>query len=580
MKKIFIVLLIFLLCSCSTFFNSASYSYSTPEMVSLNNELIGVEFSGTYGYEQLRHYSTSDILQNFNKVSQLVLNSDYNYVQAFHNIFSLIKYYQSFDEYVENPECIEDAFMEFIFGSDGSDNFLFWMFPSVFSYQDSFIPNTISSSYSCYEKILDEASPFGEFYINVLSIGYKHALGLYITNNLDTLVCSNNEKEIIASFGISAKYLETNFEYELDNYFAFNFWSNGFDDVFSAIKDLNERTGLSFTLDISNVYNKVEYYIEDLINAKEEKFSERWGNRYSADLYSEVAALGGDGELYERLISSAQAAFKFEIDNAPSVEKINEIQNKPAYVHLGMEEYAQAAIDTINARNVEYEEKYNELLAIIYSEVTSDPEIFSKIISACEEFFSIFNSGKTIDELSDWKNYPFITELVMKDVTEIYNNTSMALDLYNWISSDRYSFIIESIPSQFLDAPLFIGHNGISYKNTGTTLRDCISSHDFSDIDLIVTPTGFYNEKILIEQFFESFDWNLFENIRHEISITVSIDSNGNAVMETAFDDTKLILYSENYKDIEYVFNKIFSGTAKEEYENEYFWDLILSGTF
>lgn len=585
MKKIFIVLLVFLLFSCSTIqdlFNPSPYGTDTPEIEALNSELIDVELhADTYSYaDSLKTYSTSAILANLSKVAILPLSADSNisstYLNSFHNIFAVINYYQGFDDYQDYPNVVEEAFTSFMFGYDGSSNFLSSMFASEYGYQDSSIPNAISSAYSCYKKILEEAAPFGAFYTDTISLGFKQALGQYISSNLNTLICSDEEKEIIAFFGITAEYLEENFDKNLDNYFTHYFGN----DVLEEINDLNERTGLSFSLDNPQIYSKVEYYIRDLLRTNLEYFSETWGNKYPENLYSELADLGGDGELYDQLIASAQSAFRFEIDNALSIEKISEIQSKPAYANLGMEEYAKEAIDEINARNIEYETKYNELLAIIRKEPSNDPNQYQEIINACEEFFNMFNSGATISESDAWTNYPFIDESTMREVSEIYSNTSNALNLMNWVNSDRYSFIIDSIPSQFLDAPLFIGHNETAYKNTGTTLRECISLHDLSNVEFIATPTGPFGDKILIEQFFESFNWTIYEDVRYELSMTLSIDSKGNAVIETVTDDTQLIYYSDNYKDIESVFKKIFSGTAQEEFESDYFIDLLLSGQF
>ena len=573
MRKIIIVLLAFFVCSCSTFFNTPNDTPNDSEaMTELKNELAGVDFMEYFDFRYLPYYSVEAVYKSLDAAAML---GEYVHVSdddtIFHNVFAVIKYYQNFDEYEENPEYVEEAVSIFINGEDGFDNYFSPMLSgNVFSaYAGSYARNRISDTYYSYQQIQKEASPFGEFYTDVLFNSYKEALGYYVAANLAGSL-SEEEKAIISSFGITPEYLENNCENYLDTYFRSHYAPN----IFERVEEVYVHTGLKFSLDISVIYDVVEDYIQDLLYSTEENFSKIWDNRgYPINLYSELKALGGDGKLYESLIATAQTAFKFEIDNAQSIEEIHEIQSKSAYVQLGMEEYAQSAIDAIYTRNVvEYEGKYNELLSVIYGEVTPSAERYSEVINACIEFFNIFNSGKEMDDASKWKEFPFITEKTMKDVSDIYDNNVKALDLLNWMSSERYSFIIDSIPSEFIDAPLYIGHNGIAYKNTDTTLRECISSHNLKDIELIITPTGYFDDKILIEQFFESFSWSWGKNIRYELSMTVSIDAQGNAVIESASDDTQLIYYSENYKDIEYVFNKVFSGSAEDEYMADLIW--------
>ena len=117
-------------------------------------------------------------------------------------------------------------------------------------------------------------------------------------------------------------------------------------------------------------------------------------------------------------------------------------------------------------------------------------------------FQEILDAEKTANDRSSLTNLRKLTEEYM----HVYSSTSPAFDathlstiqrldervkeklaLLRWLSSEDYSYMMSMTDPVILDSPLYYGHRYQAYRPIGKTLREILSEHDYSSMNLYLT---------------------------------------------------------------------------------------------
>ncbi len=117
-------------------------------------------------------------------------------------------------------------------------------------------------------------------------------------------------------------------------------------------------------------------------------------------------------------------------------------------------------------------------------------------------FQEILNTEKNANDISS------LTDLrkLMEKYMHVYSSTSPAFDathlstiqrldervkeklaLLRWLSSEDYSYMMSMTDPVILDSPLYYGHRYQAYRPIGKTLREILSEHDYSSMNLYLT---------------------------------------------------------------------------------------------
>lgn len=284
-------------------------------------------------------------------------------------------------------------------------------------------------------------------------------------SSLSQLIQKRKEITEIVGFSLEEKeYYQNKLNGYLSSFDSFSELEQ-IDD--SIISEISENDGF-----FSALQRLVKKEISRYLNLQEAHFSE---------LPFEQIKTIDDGKVIISSLSFIRSCFN-NLGAAKTVSEINTIASKyskeksTSFFDSSFEVFKSKQLITVSA--IEREQTaYNSLKARLQNEGLID-DILQGLI----------NYLSTYDEKSSvWydKNH-------FSTIEAVY---SLIKGRQDWTKSSKFSSLFQNLATGIPSLPLYIGHRGKSYENTGITLTDFLSSQDFSDWTVIITDNSNWTSK-------------------------------------------------------------------------------------
>lgn len=243
------------------------------------------------------------------------------------------------------------------------------------------------------------------------------------------------------------------------------------------------------------------------------------------------------------------------VDSAQTIEQLESIevtyglyQKKTNEHTTHFVESAKEAIEK-RANEILFQEdiaKVNSLMAQIMSEwslerIKPKPEMIEidKIVN---------NLSSALKEAED--NLP--EECSEEDKATISQGKKLVDEMNGWstwLKSSKLKQLKEAYGLDNLDKEIYIGHKGYSYLETGFTMREILNQHNLSNFDIVITPSGYYEDERRLDRYVGK---------DHELSMEV-VFAEGKAIITSASSTISFDFYSADYKDIQSIFDDFFN---------------------
>ena len=139
-----------------------------------------------------------------------------------------------------------------------------------------------------------------------------------------------------------------------------------------------------------------------------------------------------------------------------------------------------------------------------------------------------------------------------------YNVLSSIIE---WKHSENYNNVFKNVSNSLLNLPIYIGHRGVEYENTGINLKEFIQSYDFSDWVIILTDNSNSTKKLIMDMVYgRARDYSFTFEAKKDKLVLVAVS------------DYKEYLYNkQDYSTLK----KYFDEITRELYSTAVLWEYI-----
>ena len=170
---------------------------------------------------------------------------------------------------------------------------------------------------------------------------------------------------------------------------------------------------------------------------------------------------------------------------------------------------------------------------------------------------SIFSLTKTY--LNTYpQNSPYYSSEHYSTIENRYEELQAVI---SWKKTEKYYNLLQNVPQKLLNLPIYLGHRGNAYENTGMTIQEFLYSQDFSSWMILITESGkSSSQKIIIDmKYSETIMW--FYQFNVEYSFTFEAQKDKLVLTDVSYYND-YIYNNQDYTYIKKYFDWIVSGNG------------------
>lgn len=251
-----------------------------------------------------------------------------------------------------------------------------------------------------------------------------------------------------------------------------------------------------------------------------------------------------------------------DVDSAQTIKQLDSIEVTyglfPEKINEYIDLHEHATIQLVESAKEAIEKRTNEIL--FQEDITKVNSLRERILS--EWFVQRIEANPEMTEIDK-----FVVELsrtlkkVEANLPEECSDEDRALisqgkELVDemsgwstWLKSSKLKQLKEAYGLENLDKEVYIGHNGYAYLDTGFTMKEILNHHNLSDFDIVITPSGFFEDERKLDRYVGK---------DNELSMEVVFED-GKAVITSATNTISFDYYADGYKVIQSIFDDFFN---------------------